>query len=171
MLPILRSQWAFIRGTRGALLITPTPISYRRLPSAVSMGRKSAAIMPRPGRRGNGARSGRSDAVPGRCRRVQDLPRCRGCDPVPEPSHLALAPPVPPPRILAGQSQGQDPDSCCRGWPAGAPACAVVPLRGEESGVPAGLGTGRDREDLAPVTPGCQGGEGGEPEAIGWLVE
>lgn len=112
-----------------------------------------------------GAVRGRGDA-----RSVDDLPYRRGGDLVPEPRQLALDPPVAPPRILAGESKHEVFDCRSSGWPTGAPARAVVPLRSDESAMPAEQGTRGDREEFAPEESRYPTGQGCEPEPVRWLV-
>lgn len=90
--------------------------------------------------------------------------------PVPEPHRFTLDSPVAPSRILAGEAQHEVLDRRCGGWPTGVPARAVVPHRGDETAVPAEQGAWADREDVAPVAPRYEAGEGSEPESIGRLV-
>ncbi|SCF93600.1 hypothetical protein GA0115260_1045718 [Streptomyces sp. MnatMP-M27] len=49
-------------------------------------------------------------------------------------------------------------------------ARGVVPLCGDEPAVPGKQGAEGDREDLFPVVPGYQPGQGGEPEPVGRLI-
>jgi hypothetical protein len=89
---------------------------------------------------------------------------------VSESSQLPLDPPMSPPWILPGQPHNERPDRYRGGWASGTPARGVVPLRGEEPAMPGKQGAGGDREDLTPVAPGNQPGQGCEPEPVGGLI-
>jgi hypothetical protein len=102
--------------------------------------------------------------------RVQNLPHCRGGDPMAHLGQLALDAAMSPPRIFLGELQHEclDRGSCWRA--SGASMGDVVPLSGHEPAVPGEQGAGSDSEDRPPAAAIYQPGQAGEPEPVRGFV-
>jgi hypothetical protein len=102
---------------------------------------------------------------------LQDSPHSRWGDLVSEVGQFTLDPPMSPARVLTGQVKNELLDRRVGRWSSGGTStCAVVPLPGDESAMPGQDRRGLDGENLVPAPSGQQRGQGGEPEAVRWLI-
>ncbi len=91
-------------------------------------------------------------------------------DLVSEAGQFAVDPPVTPGGIVGGRAQHQSLDRSSGGRSPGTTPPAVVPSARHELAMPGQQGSWGDREDLRPATPGYQGRERRQPQAIGGLI-